>query len=72
LRACGERFAEIATEFVRLKVDVIVTAGTDAVVAAKKATSVIPINVANLLGLALLVSFASVLRRAQRCGASGA
>jgi putative ABC transport system substrate-binding protein len=39
----GERFAEIATEFVRLKVDVIVTAGTDAVVAAKKATSVIPI-----------------------------
>src|SRR5215472_4470797 len=27
----GERFAEIATEFVRLKVDVIVTAGTDAV-----------------------------------------
>jgi hypothetical protein len=29
-------------------------------------------NVANLLGLALLVSFASVLRRAQRCGASGA
>jgi len=39
----GERFAEIATEFVRLKVHVIVTAGTDAVVAAKKATSVIPI-----------------------------
>jgi putative tryptophan/tyrosine transport system substrate-binding protein len=39
----GERFAEIATEFVGLKVDVIVTAGTDAVVAAKKATSVIPI-----------------------------
>src|SRR5215470_17715771 len=27
----GERFAEIATEFIRLKVDVIVTAGTDAV-----------------------------------------
>src|SRR5499433_4623918 len=39
----GERFAEIATEFVRLKVDIIVTAGTDAVIAAKKATSVIPI-----------------------------
>jgi putative ABC transport system substrate-binding protein len=38
-----ERFAEIANEFVRLKVDLIVTAGTDAVVAAKKATSVIPI-----------------------------
>src|SRR5262249_7841065 len=34
---------EIATEFVRLKVDVIVTAGTDAVIAAKKVTSVVPI-----------------------------
>src|SRR5262245_6532975 len=32
----GERFAEIAAEFVRLKVDVIVTAGTDAVMATKK------------------------------------
>jgi putative ABC transport system substrate-binding protein len=39
----GERFAEIAAEFVRLKVDVIVTAGTDAVITVKKATSVIPI-----------------------------
>jgi putative ABC transport system substrate-binding protein len=39
----SERFAEIAAEFVRLKVDVIVTAGTDAVIAVKKATSVIPI-----------------------------
>jgi putative ABC transport system substrate-binding protein len=39
----SERFAEIAAEFVHLKVDVIVTAGTDAVIAAKKATSVIPI-----------------------------
>jgi putative ABC transport system substrate-binding protein len=38
-----ERFAEIAAEFIRLKVDVIVTAGTDAVVTAKQATSVIPI-----------------------------
>jgi putative tryptophan/tyrosine transport system substrate-binding protein len=37
-----ERYAEIAAEFVRLKVDVIVTGGT-AVVAAKQATSVIPI-----------------------------
>jgi putative ABC transport system substrate-binding protein len=37
------RFAEIAAEFVRLKVDVIVTAGTAAVVAAKQATSVIPV-----------------------------
>jgi putative tryptophan/tyrosine transport system substrate-binding protein len=38
----GERFAEIAAEFVRLKVDVIVTVG-GAVLAAKQATSVIPI-----------------------------
>ena len=37
-----ERFAEIAAEFVRLKVDVIVTAGP-AAFAAKQATSVIPI-----------------------------
>ena len=35
----NERFAEIAAEFVRLKVDVIVTAGTAAVVAAKQETS---------------------------------
>src|SRR6516165_5176627 len=38
----SERFAEIATEFVLLKVDVIVTGG-NAAVAAKQATSVIPI-----------------------------
>ena len=38
-----ERFAEVAAEFVRLKVDIIVTSGTLAVIAAKRATSVIPI-----------------------------
>ena len=38
----NERYAEIAAEFVRRKVDVIVTAG-GAVLAAKRATSVIPI-----------------------------
>ena len=37
-----ERFADIAAELVRLKIDVIVTAG-GAVLAAKQATSVIPI-----------------------------
>ena len=37
-----ERYTEIAAEFVRLKVDVIVTAG-GAVLAAKQTTSVIPI-----------------------------
>jgi putative ABC transport system substrate-binding protein len=36
----GERYAEIAAEFVRLKVDVIVTVG-GAVLAAKQATSLI-------------------------------
>jgi putative ABC transport system substrate-binding protein len=39
----SERFAEIAAEFVRLKVDVIVTHNTPPVLAAKQATSVIPI-----------------------------
>jgi putative ABC transport system substrate-binding protein len=39
----NERAAEIAAEFVRLKVDVIVTQGTASVIAAKRATSVIPI-----------------------------
>jgi len=38
-----ERFAELAAELVRLKVDVIVTSGTPQVLAAKQATSVIPI-----------------------------
>jgi putative ABC transport system substrate-binding protein len=38
----SERFAEIAAEFVRLKVDVIITAGA-AALAAKQATSIIPI-----------------------------
>jgi ABC-type uncharacterized transport system substrate-binding protein len=38
-----ERFVEIAAEFVRLKVDVIVTSGTLPVLAAKQATAVIPI-----------------------------
>ncbi|HEY1474690.1 MAG TPA: ABC transporter substrate-binding protein [Pseudolabrys sp.] len=39
----GERYAEFAAEFIRLKVDVIVTAGTAAVIAVKKATSQIPV-----------------------------
>jgi putative ABC transport system substrate-binding protein len=38
-----ERLAELAAELVRLKVDVIVTSGTPQVLAAKQATSVIPI-----------------------------
>jgi len=39
----NERFAEIAAEFVRLKVDLIVAPGTPAAIAAKQATSTIPI-----------------------------
>ena len=38
-----ERYSELAAEFVRLKVDVVLAAGTEAAVAAKQATSVIPI-----------------------------
>src|SRR5262249_50551768 len=38
----SERFTEMAAEFVRMKVDIIVTGGT-AVPAAKRATSTIPI-----------------------------
>jgi putative ABC transport system substrate-binding protein len=39
----GERYDEIAAEFVRLKVSVIVAAGNEAAIAAKRATPVIPI-----------------------------
>src|SRR5258708_23062040 len=56
-----ERFAEIAAEFVRLKVDVIVTSGTPAVLASKKATSVIPIVFATAgdpVGTGLVASLA--------------
>src|SRR5688500_18799214 len=42
----SERAAEILTEFVRRKVDVIFTSGTANVLAAKRATSAIPIVVA--------------------------
>jgi putative ABC transport system substrate-binding protein len=39
----NDRYAEIAAELVRLKVDLIFTQGTPSVLAAKQATSVIPI-----------------------------
>jgi len=39
----AERYAEIAAEFVRLKVDVVLAGGTEAAIAARQATSVIPI-----------------------------
>src|SRR5499433_501157 len=56
----NERFAEIAAEFVRLKVDVIVTSGVAALVV-KQATSVIPIVFAvavDPLGTGLVASLA--------------
>src|SRR4051812_14270223 len=39
----AERFTEIAAEFVRLNVDVIIAQGNAAALAAKQATSIIPI-----------------------------
>jgi putative ABC transport system substrate-binding protein len=57
----SDRAAEFAAEFVRLKVDVIVTYANPIVVAAKKATSVIPIvfaAAADPLGTGLVASLA--------------
>ena len=57
----SDRMADIASEFVRLKVAVIVTGGTAAVLAAKQATSVIPIvfgTAADPVGLGLVASLA--------------
>jgi hypothetical protein len=56
----AERLAEIAAEFVRLKVDVIVTGG-NAAVAAKQASSVVPIVFALVddpVGMGLIASLA--------------
>jgi putative ABC transport system substrate-binding protein len=56
-----ERFAEIATEFVQLKVDLIVAPTTPAVIAAKQATSLIPIVIATAndpVGTGLVASLA--------------
>jgi hypothetical protein len=39
----ADRYAEIAAEFVRLNVDVILAGGTEPAIAAKQATSIIPI-----------------------------
>jgi putative tryptophan/tyrosine transport system substrate-binding protein len=57
----SERAAEIAAEFVRLNVDIIVTSGTPQVLAAKQATSVIPIVFATAgdpVGTGLVASLA--------------
>ena len=57
----SERFTEIATEFVRLNVNVVVTYATAAVVAVEQATSAIPIvfaGVADPVGTGLVASLA--------------
>ena len=57
----SERYAEIAAEFVQLKVDVILAGGTEAAIAAKQATSVIPIvfpTAGDPLGSRLVTSLA--------------
>src|SRR5258708_35426646 len=56
-----ERVAEIAAEFVQLKVDVIVTSATPPTLAAKQATAVIPIvfaAVADPVGTGLVATLA--------------
>ena len=57
----SERMSEIATEFVLLNVGVIVTAGTEAVLAARQATSAIPIvfgTASDPVGTGLVASLA--------------
>jgi putative tryptophan/tyrosine transport system substrate-binding protein len=57
----SERYAEIAAEFVRLNVDVIVTSATAPVIAAKQVTSAIPIvfaAAADPVGNSLVASLA--------------
>jgi len=57
----GERYSDLAAELVRLKVDVIVVDGTSPALAAKKATSTIPIVMTNSndpVGTGLVASFA--------------
>jgi len=57
----NERYAEISAEFVRLKVDVIVTSATLPTLAAKRATAVIPIVfavVSDPVGTGLVASLA--------------
>ena len=56
-----ERLPELAADLVRLKVDLIVVAGTPAALAAKKATTTIPIVMANAgdpVGAGLVASLA--------------
>ena len=60
-----ERFPGLATEMVRLKVDLILTRGTSAAVAAKNATRTIPIV---MLGVAIQSALASSPASRARAG----
>ena len=57
----NERAAEMATELVRLKVDVIITSGTPTILAAKRATATVPIvfaTAADPVGTGVVASLA--------------
>jgi len=54
----AERFADLAAELVRLKVDLIVTRGTPATNAAKGASATIPVVMAAMRPLAIVASLA--------------
>jgi ABC-type uncharacterized transport system substrate-binding protein len=57
---CAERFPELASELVRLKVDLIVTRGTPATEAVKNVTGIIPVVMATMGGPgAIVASFAN-------------
>ena len=67
----SERYAENAAEFVRLKVDVIVTSATPPTLAAKQATVVIPIvfaAVSDPVGTGLVASSGTTRRERHRSG----
>ena len=58
----GERFVDLAADLLRLNIDVIVTRGTPAVLAAKKATTTTPIVMAAMGDpLMVVVSLANTL-----------
>ena len=65
----SDRQPELAADLVRLKVDVIVCASTSAVLAAKKATTTIPIVMANSadpVGAGLVASLGATGRQCHR------
>src|SRR5262245_7547847 len=66
----AERAAEIAAEFVRMKVDVIITTGTTNVIVTKQATSAIPLVFAaagDPVGTGLVASLGDLAATARVC-----